>query len=1542
MKSKILGLCALSLCLILGGLTLAQPAPGELVPNGGFDANGTPWPGFKDSNYQTFDGNRALKLTGKDRLDWTPKTAPQANGEYVLSARVRGENVVLPADKGGADATKWQGFRLALWAQTADGKTRLAKPFFAGSLKGTFDWQTLQTRFTMPEGTGKFALFLDFDGGVGGTVWVDDVSIKPAEGAPATAPAKVEKTDGTAAKPEAQIIAAPVGNPGDVLLLANYTMEPDAANPKKIVDAGPLHYDGEIIRDGVSYAPGHRGMGLKFTARDDKVLIKPTGLLDNATRSFTFSAWVKLDELPGKSEWAALATKRTTNSNAPFAVGINEQGQLMWQGNNGLRWVNFSAKDKASVISVGEWTYVAATYRAGGEVTLWKNGEVVATRAADLPMLATKDSLVLGWDPNGRGALKGTLDDVHLYATTLSEAQIKADMNGVVPGARGATLTDVPLPGYPVKMTLARFDMPLANRPYDGRRLQDAARAPGPDAVDWPTLKLDGQKTLFAKGPNEIAEVPLLSQGEAKDWFKTAKDHTISPVNHWFRANDWLWNRKFVYTTDRTARTSAAEYELWTFPVKISGPIQSVSLQLDGDEIYNRAEKLDSLTLLLPANLNGSPYQLSVNGLAPVKFDVGLKPVTMGHPEDEPMPVNLTVPGTQITVASLQRPPTFPQPKEWDADLKAMADYKTPIEPKVPLSGFARYLGLSVPRSPVEIFTSTMRHGMSGGQRFAGGHIAGFQGTPDEYAAFLQAQGYDFAFDDVTPVTLDGSEFDQWVAAMSRRGLRAGANPDIPGNLGILGNPNLAFQSSYLPEWGAPAYRNAQLLTDRFAKSPGFLGLMIGTDNGGYVPYWDWAATIPDRPWGRAFLQFQRGHDFKVPVGPGASPSKSYETRGTQRQFVDYIARYDQTFGRYGYFAQAVQQAAPNAVLTTGSFGSSPGGGGRGGWPWATIPVSMNAPLPVQTIYDWNEHASSKPLHNVALIDRARSAFPDKPTWSLIDDFGLFFGREARQRAYALALTRGVQAVGTNFLAHETGDQTYRSGQMIRFKETPRERPAVVAEQRELYSWIHKYGGAYQDARPMASVGVLYVHPQAISRAVVQAENPKPDELYKGSHEGKTTEALFLCHQAGWPARIITPAELKRGLPPEMKAILLVSLNRFDQTWGWSDGMEGDLKKFVAGGGRFVTDAETAMPDGVAATQTAMKIAAYTTQSGEDVSPLLLQRNADNAKWLQGAMAGIEKPLAVGSDTVWAVPHRNGDTQFVTVVNWGFEEGQNASKVVKPQVGKLSWNTDRPIYDVQTGQKLTLAQAQNVDLTQDGFRLYALPPRTVGAPQIVTARGADGFWRATVSTGASGVPVQLDIAGGGQSATLFGASGMPIKLPVGPTDAGTFDLSATELLSNGKGSAKLAATAQKVSVPDENQRALRNFAARTEVLLVVALTPEQRKDATMTALAKKVADFYSAKGRKVTMGSVVPNDLVLSLQPLKSIQQFPQWRTVEADVVLFGTPQTNVLLFDQSRGGLLDGDPAQVTFSPFVGEYQALNFVGDATSLGAQVAALTR
>ena len=1315
-----------------------------------------------------------------------------------------------------------------------------------------------------------------------------------------------------------------------VPLIARWT---GAAEGGRLVDAGPMGYSADLGK-AVSVAEGHNGPALRFAGPDSVVRIQGD-YLKRATAYFTITCWIKFDRRPARSLYLI-----GNGYNTGFQLSLTEEGRPWIHGNWGGGWYHGGF---GPILPPGEWAYVALSFRKGDKARLYVNAKEVAAVETPFAVWPVDDPFMLC-----QGDFNGLLSEIKVYAAALSPEQIAADMAGKLE-TRKPVEADLPTSGFPVKMALVRFDMPIGDRWFDGRVKQEAVRVPGPEAVDWPKLTLNDGRALFVDSARTDLEVPLAPEPKNRPLFRQPYDNVIEPTGHWFRALPWIWGQHFIYTTDRTARPGTGEYELWTFPVKIAGegerPIRKVLLKLDGRTVYERAEELHSLTLCLPANLNGNPYELTVNDRGPARFNVGLEAYEPGRPREIALKVDVAIPGEgpAVRVRSLDHPETFPQQADWDADLKAMAEGKTAVPPlpEIVLDRMALrdHIGLEVPRSPITINLMSMMAGMSGGQYFDSPNGPAFKGTLEQYAQHVARMGFDRCFETITNWDFPNRkmQYDEYFIQMARHGVLAGLNISGYGSGSMLGNPNLAFYAYNLPEWRAPQYRDYQLFYQRFLRYPNQAGVLTGADNAGYVPYWDWAPPIPNRPWGRAFVQFRQGRSLTVPVGPGLEPNKDYEVRAkNEREFLDYIARYDQTFRMYGYFADAVREINPAETFVIGSYGSSPGVGGRGGWPWATIPGKpMHERLDTLQTYDWNELAGDKPLHNVALIDRLQSYYPGKPTWAILDDFKLLLGREARQRKAALALTRGVQGIGTNFLAQTTVDQT------------------------ELYAWIHKYGGVYAMTRPLPTIGILYVHEQAISRPVFGDERLSDERLYKGSHEGKTTEALFLCHAAGYPPRIITPEELKRGLPATMKAVLLVGLNRFDDSWVWHEGLEAALKGYVAKGGRILTDDESVCP--LPTTSTGMRVAAYVPQSDIDPTPLLLTRNAENIGKLRQALAGIGRPVCASDEpTIWAVPTTAGDMQCVTVVNLGWVEGKSATQVVKPQTGKLAWDTKRPIYDVRAGRRLTAAEAATVDLTKEGFQFYALPPAAVTKPQVKVSEGKEGLYQATVTVAnpkpMMGVPVELTVSEGQDSATVYTATGLVAKLPLAASDApAIYTVTAKELLSGLMTQVKVEVPIRAHEEPRTPQvqvpaSALAAFAARKARPLTVALTETQAQDAAMQALAQRLVAYYAKAGRKATVETIKPNGLVLGRHELSPAQRFPQWHTRDTDVILLGSARDNVLLFDQARGYLLPegADKVEmgraivsVTYSPFAGEYEALNVIaGEGKGLAAGVESL--
>jgi hypothetical protein len=1135
-----------------------------------------------------------------------------------------------------------------------------------------------------------------------------------------------------------------------------------------------------------------------------------------------------------------------------------------------------------------------------------------------------------------------------------------------------------PADDYSATLALVRYDLPRAFSDGYAPTRQLAARVGGMHAVDWPEFTLNG-KPLWRSGAEETVKLGLRRGREAASSFQAAADDVIQPGAHWLRPMLGSARRRHIYTADATARTGSAtlessgRYELWAFPYLLrsdGGPaVKNVVVKYDGRVVFQKPGPWRSLTLLLPAGEPGKKYELTVAGRPAIAFEAGLLPVKLGTPQERIVPVNATVPGDgpKITLTHLPRTSApFPHQREWDADVAALGKPVAAVPTQDRAKGIARWLGIEVPRSPFTIYAAALPHGMSGGFFKPGT-------KPAEYAGMLAEGGYDAVFDPAGPLPPpgDSQSFEHRASALAARGVKLGLQYDQTWARPSLQHPSLHLLAHSLPEWHAPLYRSLSLATQRFARLPNFFGLQIGAGSSGYANLRPASPPSPDRPWGEAMIAFAGGPQPRLPRtaahGPAEFPDE--QPGASVADFLKYAGRFDASFQQYGYLAEAVREAGRGHVFTTASFGSAPGDSARGGWPAGTLTgriIFQN--VDTQQAYDWNATHAARPLHNLALTDRLRSYAPRTRTWSLLDDYRLLHGREAWQRSVALALTRGIEGLGVNFLP-DPADSAQR---------------ATYEARRELFAWVHKYGGVHARTVPEATIGVFYGHQPALLRPVIAGENADPAKLLAGSHEGKVTEALFLCHAAGWPARVVTFQEIARGpLPRSMKALLLVGLEDAGAGSEWGKGLESMLQQFLAGGGRILAD--EASPCAVPVTRLPLKVAAYVTQSHFDPTPALFARNRDNAALLRDAMHGVAEPVAVSEEpTVWAIPTRSGDTQYVTVVNQGYATGAeagemllpadpkatrperwktkgNASLYVKPQTATLRWQTDRPIYDVRRARRLTAEEAARVDLQRDAFQWLALPPAEVSRPDLVVEKSAWGFYEArpTMRSGApmTGIPIQITVRSRDETATIFTATGSTARLPLHATQSpGDWTITATELLTGLQVTSVLSipvpqpadATATDAKVRD--RRALESFAKRKN-LLRVALTPEQEANPKIVEQARQLVAHYVARGRNAALATVRPRSVIESLQPLHSPHRYPQWKTVAADLVLIGTAADNVLVLDQARGQILPRDfatppagHADILYarSPFVGECDVVTIAAsDLDGIAAGVRAIT-
>jgi hypothetical protein len=142
--------------------------------------------------------------------------------------------------------------------------------------------------------------------------------------------------------------------------------------------------------------------------------------LYDMTGDMTVAAWVQIREVT--AAWMAAVA----------------QGEYAWRLGNanvdtrphfGITfWSNpVASQDGTTEIPLNEWHHIAGVYEAGGNLTVYLDGEVDAQIAADSPIGISYQNVLIGNNPDSMERFwNGLIDDVQLYNEALSQAELQA------------------------------------------------------------------------------------------------------------------------------------------------------------------------------------------------------------------------------------------------------------------------------------------------------------------------------------------------------------------------------------------------------------------------------------------------------------------------------------------------------------------------------------------------------------------------------------------------------------------------------------------------------------------------------------------------------------------------------------------------------------------------------------------------------------------------------------------------------------------------------------------------------------------------------------------------------------------------------------------------------------------------------------------------------------------------------------------------------------------------------------------------------------
>lgn len=223
----------------------------------------------------------------------------------------------------------------------------------------------------------------------------------------------------TNAPPDVATLPQPAG------LVAAYSF--DQAGGATIADRSGRANTGTIR--GATFAPGKAGAALQFDGVDDWVTIAHSPSLA-LWSGMTIEAWVR--PTGTLSGWDSVVVKERGSGDMSYGLYAHDGAPLA----NGVAapagYINMGlhrASRGESAISVGDWSYLAATYD-GSLLRLYLNGALIASRAQTGNIVSSTSPLRIGGNAAWAGEFfAGLVDDVRVYNRALRPEEIVRDMN---------------------------------------------------------------------------------------------------------------------------------------------------------------------------------------------------------------------------------------------------------------------------------------------------------------------------------------------------------------------------------------------------------------------------------------------------------------------------------------------------------------------------------------------------------------------------------------------------------------------------------------------------------------------------------------------------------------------------------------------------------------------------------------------------------------------------------------------------------------------------------------------------------------------------------------------------------------------------------------------------------------------------------------------------------------------------------------------------------------------------------------------------------
>ncbi len=231
-------------------------------------------------------------------------------------------------------------------------------------------------------------------------------------------------------------VAVTVDNSGPAgpVPLAAYSFEDGAGTT--LTDATGNGNTGTIRE--ATWTTGRNGKALQFDGVNDWVTIADVTAL-RLTSGMTVEAWINPTRADG---WRTAIIKERAGDLAYALYSSGQDRPSMYLTNGSVQ--------TTAAAAANTWTHLAATYD-GSTLRFYVNGTQTASAARSSGLTASAGALRLGGNSIWSEWFAGRMDDVRIYSTALTAAQIQADMSTPV----GPPVADTTPPSAPQNLSVA-------------------------------------------------------------------------------------------------------------------------------------------------------------------------------------------------------------------------------------------------------------------------------------------------------------------------------------------------------------------------------------------------------------------------------------------------------------------------------------------------------------------------------------------------------------------------------------------------------------------------------------------------------------------------------------------------------------------------------------------------------------------------------------------------------------------------------------------------------------------------------------------------------------------------------------------------------------------------------------------------------------------------------------------------------------------------------------------------------------------------------